>query len=101
MTIALPLIAVPFFLPHSTILSKDQKKVDKLTAQLRGNKEEVTKIKDRVDTIWASSIWAKLTNSRVSPKSERSAKQTMILCDVTGRLPTAVKLKEFAELQRN
>ncbi|KAL7540555.1 hypothetical protein ACHAXR_010197, partial [Thalassiosira sp. AJA248-18] len=37
---------------------KDQKKVDKLTAQIpyhegRGNKEEVTKIKDQVDSIWA------------------------------------------------
>ena len=37
---------------------KDQKKVDKLTAQIpyhegRGNKEEVEKIKAQVDAIWA------------------------------------------------
>jgi hypothetical protein len=36
---------------------KDQKKVDKLTAQIpyhegRGNKEEVEKIKAQVDAIW-------------------------------------------------
>ena len=36
---------------------KDQKKVDKLTAQIpyhegRGNLEEVAKIKERVDSIW-------------------------------------------------
>lgn len=36
---------------------KDQKKVDKLAAQIpyhegRGNLEEVTKIKDQIDTIW-------------------------------------------------
>lgn len=36
---------------------KDQKKVDKLTAQVpyhegRGNKEEVTKIKEQVEAIW-------------------------------------------------
>jgi len=37
---------------------KDQKKVDKLTAQIpyhdgRGEKDEVEKIKGRIDTIWA------------------------------------------------
>ena len=37
---------------------KDQKKVDKLNAQIpyhegRGEHEEVTKIKDKVDAIWA------------------------------------------------
>ena len=36
---------------------KDQKKVDKLTAQIpyhegRGNKDEVTKIKEQVEAIW-------------------------------------------------
>eukprot|EP00542_Grammatophora_oceanica_P015601 CAMPEP_0194028064 /NCGR_PEP_ID=MMETSP0009_2-20130614/2094_1 /TAXON_ID=210454 /ORGANISM="Grammatophora oceanica, Strain CCMP 410" /LENGTH=62 /DNA_ID=CAMNT_0038667327 /DNA_START=83 /DNA_END=271 /DNA_ORIENTATION=- len=36
---------------------KDQKKVDKLTAQIpyhegRGNKDEVTKIKEQIDSIW-------------------------------------------------
>ncbi|EJK53522.1 hypothetical protein THAOC_27029 [Thalassiosira oceanica] len=36
---------------------KDQKKVDKLTAQIpyhegRGNKDEVTKIKEQVESIW-------------------------------------------------
>jgi hypothetical protein len=42
-----------FFKQHR----KDQKKVDKLTAQIpyhegRGNKEEVEKIKAQVDAIW-------------------------------------------------
>ncbi|KAL7493135.1 hypothetical protein ACHAWT_006733 [Skeletonema menzelii] len=41
-----------------TLSKKDQKKVDKLTAQIpyhegRGNKEEVEKIKAQVDAIWA------------------------------------------------
>ncbi|KAL7442426.1 hypothetical protein ACHAXM_008528 [Skeletonema potamos] len=40
-----------------TLSKKDQKKVDKLTAQIpyhegRGNKEEVEKIKAQVDAIW-------------------------------------------------
>eukprot|EP00571_Detonula_confervacea_P015540 CAMPEP_0172309620 /NCGR_PEP_ID=MMETSP1058-20130122/10264_1 /TAXON_ID=83371 /ORGANISM="Detonula confervacea, Strain CCMP 353" /LENGTH=60 /DNA_ID=CAMNT_0013022279 /DNA_START=90 /DNA_END=272 /DNA_ORIENTATION=- len=40
-----------------TLSKKEQKKVDKLSAQIpyhegRGNKEEVTKIKERVDAIW-------------------------------------------------
>ena len=58
-----------YFLILTTVLSasaslsfkqhrKDQKKVDKLTAQIpyhegRGNKEEVEKIKAQVDAIWA------------------------------------------------
>ncbi|KAL9178633.1 hypothetical protein ACHAXT_001971 [Thalassiosira profunda] len=40
-----------------TLSKKDQKKVDKLTAQIpyhegRGNKEEVAKIKEQVEAIW-------------------------------------------------
>eukprot|EP00584_Thalassiosira_punctigera_P014496 CAMPEP_0172572770 /NCGR_PEP_ID=MMETSP1067-20121228/135849_1 /TAXON_ID=265564 ORGANISM="Thalassiosira punctigera, Strain Tpunct2005C2" /NCGR_SAMPLE_ID=MMETSP1067 /ASSEMBLY_ACC=CAM_ASM_000444 /LENGTH=60 /DNA_ID=CAMNT_0013365357 /DNA_START=126 /DNA_END=308 /DNA_ORIENTATION=+ len=40
-----------------TLSKKDQKKVDKLTAQLpyhegRGNMEEVTKIKGQIESIW-------------------------------------------------
>mmetsp|Transcript_22666 Transcript_22666/g.45889 ORF Transcript_22666/g.45889 Transcript_22666/m.45889 type:complete len:118 (+) Transcript_22666:156-509(+) len=40
-----------------TLSKKDQKKVDKLAAQIpyhegRGNLEEITKIKDQIDTIW-------------------------------------------------
>eukprot|EP00571_Detonula_confervacea_P014041 CAMPEP_0172311260 /NCGR_PEP_ID=MMETSP1058-20130122/14378_1 /TAXON_ID=83371 /ORGANISM="Detonula confervacea, Strain CCMP 353" /LENGTH=64 /DNA_ID=CAMNT_0013024389 /DNA_START=95 /DNA_END=289 /DNA_ORIENTATION=- len=40
-----------------TLSKKEQKKVDKLSAQIpyhegRGNKEEVTKIKEQVDAIW-------------------------------------------------
>jgi len=45
------------FNPQLEYRRKDQKKVDKLTAQVpyhegRGNKEEVTKIKEQVDAIW-------------------------------------------------
>lgn len=41
-----------------TLSKKDQKKVDKLEAQIpyhegRGNLDEVTKIKDQVEAIWA------------------------------------------------
>ena len=47
-------------------LRKDQKKVDKLSAQLpyhegRGNAEEVTKIKGQIEAIWAKAreaAWA-------------------------------------------
>ena len=40
-----------------TVLRKDQKKVDKLNAQIpyhegRGNKDEVGKIKEQIDAIW-------------------------------------------------
>eukprot|EP00579_Thalassiosira_antarctica_P000315 CAMPEP_0201866956 /NCGR_PEP_ID=MMETSP0902-20130614/1365_1 /ASSEMBLY_ACC=CAM_ASM_000551 /TAXON_ID=420261 /ORGANISM="Thalassiosira antarctica, Strain CCMP982" /LENGTH=60 /DNA_ID=CAMNT_0048392035 /DNA_START=41 /DNA_END=223 /DNA_ORIENTATION=- len=41
-----------------TLSKKEQKKVDKLTAQIpyhegRSNKEEVTKIKGQIESIWA------------------------------------------------
>ena len=44
--------------PLRPINRKDQKKVDKLTAQIpyhegRSEKDEVAKIKERIDTIWA------------------------------------------------
>ena len=44
--------------PEITLSKKDQKKVDKLEAQIpyhegRGNKEEVEKIKEQVAAIWA------------------------------------------------
>ena len=47
-------------------IRKDQKKVTKLEAQIpyhegRGNKEEVVKIKEQIDAIWAKareSSWA-------------------------------------------
>jgi len=40
-----------------TLSKKDKKKVDKLTAQIpyhqgRGNMEEVTKIKEQIDSVW-------------------------------------------------
>jgi hypothetical protein len=42
---------------HFKLYRKDQKKVDKLTAQLpyhegRGNMEEVTKIKGQIESFW-------------------------------------------------
>ena len=42
----------------SKLYRKEQKKVDKLSAQIpyhegRGETEEVTKIKGKIDTIWA------------------------------------------------
>jgi hypothetical protein len=45
------------FLASITIFRKDQKKVDKLNAQIpyhegRGNKDEVGKIKEQIDAIW-------------------------------------------------
>ena len=58
-----PLISTTYLIPPLSlslsllINRKDQKKVDKLTAQIpyhegRGNKEEVEKIKAQVDAIW-------------------------------------------------
>ena len=55
--------AIPASNPPASLVSplncrrKDQKKVDKLTAQIpyhegRGNKEEVAKIKEQVEAIW-------------------------------------------------
>ena len=51
---SIPLVPYPAPSPHR----KDQKKVDKLEAQIpyhegRGNKEEVEKIKEQVAAIWA------------------------------------------------
>ena len=45
------------FVATETIHRKEQKKVTKLQAQIpyhegRGNKEEVTKIKEQIDAIW-------------------------------------------------
>ena len=59
--LVLSLILTTVLLPPLSISKqyrKDQKKVDKLTAQIpyhegRGNKEEVEKIKAQVDAIWA------------------------------------------------
>jgi hypothetical protein len=52
-------------LSHLLIHRKDQKKVDKLEAQIpyhegRGNKEEVDKIKEQVAAIWAKTREAAL-----------------------------------------
>lgn len=52
--------------PHVSSCRKDQKKVTKLEAQIpyhegRGNKDEVTKIKEQIESIWEKTRQAALS----------------------------------------